>query len=36
MRHFQGANVGFVDGHVKRLKLDMINANDYYLWKADR
>jgi len=34
LRHNDGANCGFVDGHVKWLKLDALNANNYYMWKA--
>ena len=34
LRHNDGANCAFVDGHVKWLKLDALNGNDYYMWKA--
>jgi prepilin-type processing-associated H-X9-DG protein len=34
LRHNEGANCGFVDGHVKWLRLEALNANNYYMWKA--
>jgi prepilin-type N-terminal cleavage/methylation domain-containing protein/prepilin-type processing-associated H-X9-DG protein len=34
LRHNEGANCSFVDGHVKWMKLDMLNQNSYYYWKA--
>ncbi len=34
LRHNEGANCAFVDGHVKWMKVDQLNANDYYYWKA--
>ena len=35
LRHNDGANCAFVDGHVKWEKLDTLNANNYYIWKAN-
>jgi len=34
MRHNDGSNCGFVDGHVMWHKLGAINGNYFYMWKA--
>jgi prepilin-type processing-associated H-X9-DG protein len=34
LRHNEGANAAFVDGHCKWQRLEALNANNYYLWKA--
>ena len=34
LRHNDGANCAFVDGHCKWQKVDALNANNYYIWKA--
>ncbi len=34
LRHNDGCNMGFVDGHIKWMKQDQIAWNDFYYWKA--
>jgi prepilin-type N-terminal cleavage/methylation domain-containing protein/prepilin-type processing-associated H-X9-DG protein len=34
LRHNQGTNCGFVDGHVMWHRLEAVNGNYFHMWKA--